>query len=425
MSTGRRNEIHRKNSPRREAGAGPVIRGAWADEWALLTTPEGSALLAEVAGVRAPLPADLDRWRRRAGAPAVAAALRLAEARRKGARKFTRAAEMWLDPVGIEQATAEAVARHKSSRFAGAGRPAVDLCCGIGGDAVALASASPAGVVAIDADPGMARRASWNARAYGVEGRVLAMVARAESRAWPAGSLAHIDPDRRARAGSPRARAVADYAPGLPFLRELMAEAPGGAIKVSPASDFRADFAGEGVEIELISLRGECKEATAWFGELAGAGVRRRATVLPAGASWTDRDGPADAYAAAAPLGAWVFEPDPSLARSGLLDGFARAHGLARVDPAATYLTGPAPVSSPFLDAFEVIESLPFDRKAVKRALRALGVGPLEVKLQGVEASPERLRAELGGGGGESLSLLLAGGRPARAIVARRILISG
>ena len=44
-----------------------------------------------------------------------------------------------------------------------------------------------------------------------------------------------------------------------------------------------------GFEIELISLRGECKEATVWFGELASC--RRRATRLPEGVTWTDRDG--------------------------------------------------------------------------------------------------------------------------------------
>ena len=51
-----------------------------------------------------------------------------------------------------------------------------------------------------------------------------------------------------------------------------------GAIKVGPASDFGKHFAGPEFEVELISLRGECKEATVWFGELVSC--RRRATRL-------------------------------------------------------------------------------------------------------------------------------------------------
>ena len=73
----------------------------------------------------------------------------------------------------------------------------------------------------------------------------------------------------------------------------------GGAIKLSPASDFAQHFAGPNVEIELISLRGECKEATVWFGELASC--RRRATRLPEDVTWTDRDGPTERPAAGRP----------------------------------------------------------------------------------------------------------------------------
>ncbi len=50
-------------------------------------------------------------------------------------------------------------------------------------------------------------------------------------------------------------------------------------IKLSPASDFAAHFRGPEHEVELISVSGECKEATVWFG--AAVTCRRRATRLP------------------------------------------------------------------------------------------------------------------------------------------------
>ena len=128
---------------------------------------------------------------------------------------------------------------------------------------------------------------------------------------------------------------------------------PGGAIKLSPAADFARLFPpGSGCEIELISLRGECKEATVWFGELAGC--RRRATRLPESETWTDRDGIDPEPPAVSPPSDWIFDPDPSLIRAGLLDGFARMHRLSRVAEGVDYLTGPEPVGTSFLSAFAV-----------------------------------------------------------------------
>ena len=75
----------------------------------------GSTLLDEVAAVRSIGPADLERLRKQAPAGMVAAAVRLTLARRKAAAKFERGDRMWVEPIGVEQATAEPVARHKAS----------------------------------------------------------------------------------------------------------------------------------------------------------------------------------------------------------------------------------------------------------------------------------------------------------------------
>ncbi len=384
----------------------------------VLTTEDGRALLADVSAIARPGPSDLSRWRKQAPAEWVSAALRLAEGRRKGSAKFERAGRMWFDPVGVEQATAEPVARHKARRF-GEGGVVVDLCWGIGGDSLALARSNR--VIAVDLDAGMNRRALWNAAVYDVAGQVLAVRARAESFAIPAGARVHVDPDRRA-SGSQRARSVQGYVPGLEHLSRIASAAPGGAIKLGPASDFAAHFGGPGFEVEVVSLGGECKEATVWFGDLATPGVRRRATSLPAGASWTDRDGPAGETHASTPLGAWAFDPDPALVRSGLLDGFASALGLGRIAAGVDILTGPSRVNSPFLSAFEIIESFPLDLKVLRREVAARGLWPLEIKTRGLDTTPESYRASLRPEGSTPATLILVAGRgsPSRAILARR-----
>ena len=381
----------------------------------ILTTDAGRALLAEVAPVEAPGPADIARWRKGHPPDLVAAAVRLAACRRRGAAKFSRADRMWLEPTALEQATAEPVARHKARRFAGAS--VVDLCCGIGGDAVALAALA-SGVLAVDLDRGMARRALWNAGVYGVADRLAAIRGRAESFALPDGALVHVDPDRRA-ASAARARTLRDYVPGLEFLRDLASSGRGGAVKLGPASDFADHFGGPDFEVELISLDGECKEATAWFGPLASC--RRRATCLPAGATWTDRDALPHPLVRISTISTWVFDPDPALVRSGLLDGFAAAHDLARIAPGIDLLTGPTLATTPFLAPFEVREVLQLDLKRLRRLVADRGVGPLEIKPRGLDIRPETLRARLRPEGPHPATLLLIGGPgPARAILADR-----
>jgi hypothetical protein len=392
----------------------------------VLTTELGRRLLEAVGSVAAPRPADIARLRRIAPPDHVAAALRLVEARRRGAAKFAQAGRMWLDPQGVEQATAEAVARHKAKRFGGA--LVVDLCAGIGGDSLAIAADPGVQVLAVDSDPGMCRRCRWNARVYEVADRIAPIQARAERFGIPPGAQVHIDPDRRAGATSGRrARHLADYTPGLDFLRALPVIAEGGALKLGPASDFAAHFDGPGLEVELVSLEGECKEATVWFGALASC--RRRATRLPEGATWTDRDGSgpdADADADAAPVPlvppqTWIFEPDTALLRAGLLDAFAAVHGLCRCTAGLDYLTASEYVDSPFLAAFAVEEVLPLDMKTLARLVGARQLGPLEIKTRGVDLRPESVRARLRPPGPNPATLLLLGGEgPARAVLARR-----
>src|SRR5262249_22449444 len=163
-----------------------------------------------------------------------------------------------------------------------------------------------------------------------------------------------------------------------------------GAIKLGPASDFETHFRDPSFEIELVSLDGECKEATVWFGELASC--RRRATCLPEGVTWTDRDGNSDRPVSAGALSSWIFDPDPAPIRAGPLDSFATAQSLWRCTAGVDYLTGPSLVGSPFLSSFEVLESLPLDVKTLRRLVASKGIGTLEIKTRGVDVRPEALR---------------------------------
>ncbi|MDR3622968.1 MAG: class I SAM-dependent methyltransferase [Paludisphaera borealis] len=386
-------------------------------EFTVLTTDLGRDLLDRMRDTPNPGPADVMRWRKLAPAEIVSAAVRLSAGRRKGLAKFARAEAMWLDPVGLEQATAEAVAEHKAKRFEA--DVVVDLCSGIGGDALALAAR--ADVIAVDRDPGMGRRIAWNARVYDRADRILPCQASAEAFPIPPAAWVHVDPDRRT-SGKGRTVALEGYAPGPEFLRALMRTAPGGAIKLGPASDFARFTEALDCEVELISLDGECKEATVWFG--AAARASRSAVKLPENVAWNDREGDGDrqTLAFAAPVGRWIYEPDTALTRSGLLDSFANAHGLFRIAYDLPYLTSDELLATPWLEAFEVQSVHPLDLKRLKRLIADESLGPVTVKHKTTKLTPETIRPLLRSTGELPTTLFLTGGSgPGRAIVARKV----
>lgn len=315
----------------------------------------------------------------------VVAALTLQDLRRKAAAsaKFTRADQMWLTPTGLEQATSEPIARHKAQRFNGT---IWDFCCGIGGDSLALAERCD--VHSVDLDPAMCLRTEWNAEVYGVHERVHTVVVDVSQLSERDGLL-HIDPDRRP-GGQQRMRRIEDGSPNLDVLRTLISEFRGGAIKLSPASNFGGKFAN--VEIELVSLHGECKEATIWFGELAGD-QPFRATSLPSGETIAAE--PLSARVDITLPRAFVFDPDPAIVRAGLLDVLAERLQLTRLDDAEEYLAGDESLRSPWLQTFRVLEVIPNNDREVRAACRRCDFGSVEIKCRHLPIEVERVRRKL------------------------------
>ena len=347
-------------------------------------------------------------------------ALTVAELRERATRKFPQAGLMWFDRARLEQATPHAVAVHTAQRFSG---PVWDFCSGAGADAVALAAAG-CSVTAVDADPLACLLTDLNATVLGVADRVQTRCQRVEEVADAGGGL-HIDPDRRAGA-SKRAVRVEDYVPGLDTLRSLMTRFAGGAVKLSPASNFGGKFDDLdcGVEIELVSVAGECKAATVWFGELATPQLWR-ASVLPGSGSVeapaTLAGDPLEFEPQMSPLDAYLFDPDPAVVRAGLIDSLCGGTRLARLDLAEEYLTGPAPLASPFVTGFRVVADLPNNERAVRAYLRTSNVGRLEIKARRLRVDIPRLHRTLPTPGDQPGVLIFArvAGK-ARAIVASR-----
>jgi hypothetical protein len=370
-----------------------------------LVEPGGQRVLAEVSARdtgEASLLATVSALRRAYPAELVAAAVTQARLRDRARAKFGADADrMFFTPDGLEQATRASVAAHRAARFAGTAR-VLDLCCGVGGDLIALARAGLA-VHGVDRDPLTVEVARANVAALGLAGASVSVgdALTTSTAGWPA---AFCDPARRAsgrRVFDPRG-----YSPPYSFLGELAGAVPCTGAKVAPGIPH--ELVPPGVEAEWVSDAGEVKEAALWWGELATAS--RRATLLPGGATLRDTG----AVAEAGPVGAYLYEPDGAVIRSGLVAEAAATIGARLLDPTIAYLTTDAPASTPYATRYAVREVLPFGLKRLRELLRARDVGTVTVKKRGSPIDPDLLRRELrlSGGGHATVVLTRVAGAP-------------
>lgn len=373
------------------------LRSGAADDAVARLTPadvEGDSLLTTLTRLRRSLDPDL-----------AAAVVETVALRARAAGKFERADAMLFTGEGLEQATHEIVARHRAGRFGEFGVGTfVDLGCGIGGDAVALAVLGP--VMAVDLDPVRLRLAAHNAGVHGVGGGVHPVLADVELLPPPGVAAGFADPSRRE--GGTRVFDPGRYRPPLHRLVDRWARAlPLFAVKVAPGIPH--DAVPPGAALEVVSLAGAVKEAVLWFG--TGEAGSRRATLLPGGDVLRHVPGPPVPVVA---VDRYLLEPDGAVIRAGLVEEAARLLGAQKIDSDIAYLTSGSPADSPFVTSYRVESVMPFNLKRLRAHLRALGVGAVTIKKRGSPVTPEELRGrlDLHGDGSRTVFLTKVGGDP-------------
>ncbi|MGP3999236.1 THUMP-like domain-containing protein [Streptomyces sp. 8N706] len=358
------------------------------DSFSALLTDEGRALLADLRDYEpAHELATATRLRREHPAELVSSALGQARLRQRAVAKFGAedAAAMFFTPDGVEQATRTSVATYRAERFAALGvRRLADLCCGIGGDAIALARAGVE-VLAVDRSPLTCAVARANAEALGLADLIevrCADVAEVDTSRFDA---VFADPARRGGRGrifDPEA-----YSPPLSWAVGAARTAPYAALKIAPGIPHEA--VPDDAEAEWISDGGEVKEAVLWFG--TGPGTRR-ATLLPGPRTLTGAGLPDPVPG---PVGRWLYEPDGAVIRAHLVADVAAAVGGRLIDPTIAYVTADELRPTPYATAYEITDALPFHLKKLKALLREREVGKLTVKKRGSAVEPEELRRKV------------------------------
>jgi hypothetical protein len=390
---------------------------------------EGHALVAAAEASLAPgkaiaTPAAIARLRKTSDAALVAAAFELVAARRRARAKFAAAETLWCDVAGVEQASDELVAAWKAARVAaavgpgaaavgpgaaavgrgaaavgrgaaavGPGAAVLDLCSGIGGDAMALSAAGLA-VTAVDRDARRAWMTARNARCHTLVDDVEAIDL--------AGAVLHVDPARREERSGVRAWSIDDYQPGRDWILRAIQESRAAAIKLSPAAD-RRSFPVEKLEWEFVEVDGTLVQAIIWAGEFATTPGIARATVLRSGCAPCTLSGLGDdMQARALPVdsspapGAWINEPCAALERARLLTSAVGSVAAWEIGGGVGLLLSEEPLRAPWFESFVVIGTCEAKQDAILRVIASAGLKARSVRVRGQAADADRLTRDLG-----------------------------
>jgi len=340
-----------------------------------------------------------------------------------------------VQPQAIQQSTPLRVAALKAGWF-GPGC-VVDICCGLGGDLLALARRGPA--VGIDADPNLVRCAKVNLAVAGLNAEV-----RCEDvLSWPNGTLPegtdwiHVDPDRRA--DGRRHTRPDDFVPSWTLVRRWLDHCRGGLVKLAPATDLSSDTSLD-FHRTWISLAGSVREQTCIAGECLDhpwcqdnqlrAGQRSAIVIKASGCKVFSADpceddgalfadpgktiphwpGVFHTSSRATPpagqsrmpskgVGRWLIDPDSAIRASGLTTAFARNMGCRSIAGPAGFLTSDLETLTPQLEGLarhaRVLEVVPAREKKIRAALRTRDAFAEVVKARGSDLDPARLQRQL------------------------------
>lgn len=344
------------------------------------------------------------RLRRTHDARLVAAALAQAKLRQRAVAKFgaADAHRMYFTPHGLEQSTRTSVAAHRAQRFAAFGPAAVaDLCCGVGGDVIAMLRAGLS-VTAVDRDPLTCAVVAANAAALGLADRLRVTCADVTDIGTGGLDGVFVDPARRTARG--RVFDPEAYSPPLSWALDAAATGAPGAVKVAPGIPHEA--VPPAAEAEWISDGGDVKEAVLWF-DGRGDRVRpggRRATLLPSGDTLVGRGLPDPPER---PVGRYLYEPDGAVIRAHLVAEVAEELDGGLIDPTIAYVTADELRPTPYATAYEITDVLPFGLKRLKALLREREVGILTVKKRGSAVDPQDLRRRVRPAGPHSATVFL------------------
>lgn len=335
--------------------------------------------------------------------------------RGRAKQKFETWQEFFLcDRTCYEQATPESVARAKGQRLLRhyGGEDVWDLGAGAGADALGFLTVVPK-VQAVEIDPVRTLFCRHN----GAHISPLGMVTRTEdlTRSPIDGGWVHLDPARRI--GSQRTWKIDDHLPPPSVWVNLLSRARGGMVKLAPS--FRAeDAATLGLpdslprSLAFVSRRGEMNQTLLLVGE--GVADSEREAWVFGGQGHGKLLGPQhtasdfiESSSTRSREGAFLVEPDPAVARAGLVHALPLAPLQELLPGLGWWLASEVGEVAPFAHVFRIIHRGTYNERRLREMARGEGIGQVAVKIRGVGQSAEDLARRFVGPGSRQGTLFL------------------
>lgn len=391
-----------------------------------LLSPEGQQLLASLPAYSEDQAFTLNMQLRKAGhsPELIAAVLTQSRLRTQAHAKIGPAASTLIfTQNGLEQATRPEVAKFHAEHLLGTGTTSlVDFGCGIGMDSYHFAKTG-LHVHALEIDEPTASAAAFNlqnfpaAQVHTGDGHEIIQ----ELQRFHNLDAIWLDPARRANG-----KRIYDPEKWSPKLSEAIALArrfKAAGIKVAPGIDY-TDLP-EDAHVTWISCDGTLVEAVLWLGAAATppainfnlpspsiSNSTPPANRLPipgrsfiifrngtpvASQSWSGDPSTPSSRMEAQELGQYLYEPDPAVIRSGLLEKICADYQLAPISAGVAYLSSTSTdiIDDVSLTAFKVQSVFPLDPKIIRANLLAQEIGIVEIKKRGVDIDPEQFRKKL------------------------------
>lgn len=315
-----------------------------------------------------------------------------AQLRIRAKKKFPQAEKMFFTKRGLEQSSGFEFAQYKASYFQSLATVA-DICCGVGGDLLALATRDPNGshetkTTGVDIDPVTALFAQKNLAVHLANTGGNIASAQIRETAFESLDLSefaglHLDPDRR------KGRRTTDGRHFSPTLNDIFANVSASqlvAVKVAPATP-RSDYLPPHVHRQWLGDPRECKQQMLWLNSPHSPGGRSATMICNDGQSHSigraDEEKPERSVAPN--LHQYLYEPRSVVLAAGLEDHLAAQHGLERIAYDIPYYTSKQLIQAPLLSRFQVVDLLKLDLKLIHSFLSVNDVGQIELKQRGID----------------------------------------
>ena len=268
-----------------------------------------------------------------------------------------------LPSLAFEQSSSEECAAHKEY----SGALAVDLTCGLGVDTLYLSRRFDR-VISIERNPTLAEITRHNLHLLGADNvEVVCGSSEEFIEGLDHADLIYIDPDRRGAEGK-KMVCLEDCSPNVAALWDTLREkADRVVIKLSPMFDLTAAmvaFGGE-VDVEVVSLGGECKEVVVHWEKGRNHAPLFRATALGSGTF----EAPTEREVAQSLVGfegrdyRYLVVPDASLRKAALVAEWCHSEGLDHWGPYGFSHTEPTTTMGRI---YEIEQTLPYRPKQLK-----------------------------------------------------------